>query len=271
MQLFQKQVRNQIKETRDLLDRIQQFQKTVPKGSLIITHKQKKVYYKWQYLDKNLKCIRKYLSKREMKQIQLLAQKGYYEKVEPILQKNLKLLEKFERAYCYDKEMQVYESMTEDRQSLIIPLEENCTHRIRAWEQETYEPCNKYPETLRYETNAGDFVRSKSEVIIANLLHMKADQLLYKYERPLKLRYQGRKIIVYPDFTILNTQTGKFTYWEHAGLMSKPEYVSDFVWKNSLYYENHLLPGTDVLFTFETEDHPLEIRTLKHMISDLMT
>ena len=27
----------------------------------------------------------------------------------------------------------------------------------------------------------------------------------------------------------------------------------------------------DVLFTFETEDHPLEIRTLKHMISDLMT
>ncbi len=42
MQLFQKQVRNQIKETRDLLDRIQQFQKTVPKGSLIITHKQKR-------------------------------------------------------------------------------------------------------------------------------------------------------------------------------------------------------------------------------------
>ena len=24
----------------------------------------------------------------------------------------------------------------------------------------------------------------------------------------------------------------------------------DFVWKNNLYYENHLLPGTDVLFTF---------------------
>lgn len=42
MQLFQKQVRKQIKETRGLLDRIQRFQKTVPKGSLIITHKQKK-------------------------------------------------------------------------------------------------------------------------------------------------------------------------------------------------------------------------------------
>ena len=80
MQLFQKQVRKQIKETRDLLDRIQRFQKTVPKGSLIITHKQKKIYYKWQYHDENLKYIRKYLSKKEEKQIQLLAQKGYYEK-----------------------------------------------------------------------------------------------------------------------------------------------------------------------------------------------
>lgn len=80
---------------------------------------------------------------------------------------------------------------------------------------------------------------------------------------------------VYLEFLILACTiyilAPKFTYWEHAGLMSKPEYVSDFVWKNSLYYENHLLPGTDVLFTFETEDHPLEIRTLKHMISDLMT
>ena len=114
MQLFQKQVRKQIKETRDLLDRIQRFQKTVPKGSLIITHKQKKIYYKWQYHDENLKYIRKYLSKKEEKQIQLLAQKGYYEKVEPILQKNLKLLENFEKAYCYDKEMQIYESQKTD-------------------------------------------------------------------------------------------------------------------------------------------------------------
>ena len=83
--------------------------------------------------------------------------------------------------------MQIYESMTEDRQLLVIPVEENCIRRIQAWKQETYEPCNKYPEALRYETNAGEYVRSKSEVIIANLLHMEADQLLYKY------KYANRK------------------------------------------------------------------------------
>ena len=87
----------------------------------------------------------------------------------------------------------------------------------------------------------------------------------------LILKYNGRDILIYPDFTIINTQTGKLTYWEHVGLMSNPEYVSDFVWKNNLYYENHLLPGTDVLFTFETEDHPLEIRMIKNMILNLLT
>ena len=202
-----------------------------------------------------------------MKQIQLLAQKGYYEKVEPILQKNLKLLEKFERAYCYDKEMQVYESMTEDRQSLIIPLEENCTHRIRAWEQETYEPCNKYPETLRYETNAGEFVRSKSEVIIANLLHMKADQLLYKYERPLKLRYQGRKIIVYPDFTIFHPLTGKEIYWEHFGKMDLPEYAKNAADKLHMYARNGIYPGDRLITTYETMEQPLDTAIVQKLIT----
>ena len=55
------------------------------------------------------------------------------------------------------------------------------------------------------------------------------------------------------------------------GLEGNNRYLSINPFNKRLYYENHLLPGTDVLFTFETEDHPLEIRTLKHMISDLMT
>lgn len=53
----------------------------------------------------------------------------------------------------------------------------------------------RYPETLRYETSAGEYVRSKSEVIIANLLYAKSDKLLYKYERPLLLKNHGQEII----------------------------------------------------------------------------
>ena len=29
---------------------------------------------------------------------------------------------------------------------------------------------------------------------------------------------KGRMKTIYPDFTIINTNTGKVTYWEHAGV-----------------------------------------------------
>lgn len=269
MQVFEEYIRKELKETKEMLQKIRWFKEDMPKGSLVIVKQDGIPYYKWQYRDENLTCVRKYISKKEMDKIKSLAQKGFYEKVEPILQKNLKLLEKFDTSYSYDHGMQIYESLTQDRQSLIIPLEENCVQRIQNWQKEEYQQCNKYPETLRYETNAGEFVRSKSEVIIADLLYAQADRLLYKYERPLTLKHNGRDVLIYPDFTILNTQTGKITYWEHAGLMSKAEYASDFVWKNNLYYSNNLLPGIDVQFTFETEEHPLEMRLIKNIISNL--
>lgn len=270
MQLFQKQIRKQIGEIKGMLEQIHQFQKNMPKGSLVITQKAGIFYYRWQYLNENLKQVRKYISKKEMNQIKALAQKSYYEKAEPILQKNLILLEKLDKAYCYDGGKKIFEAMTEHRKSLVLPLQGTCEQRIQAWKQESYEPCRKYTEKLCYETNAGEYVRSKSEVIIANLLHMQAEKLLYKYERPLMLNDRGRDIVIYPDFTLINVQTGKITYWEHAGLMSKPEYASAFVWKHNLYYENNLRPGADVIFTYETEDHPLEIRVLKKVISNLL-
>ena len=88
-----------------------------------------------------------------------------------------------------------------------------------------------YPENLRYETERGDVVRSKSEVIIANILYQNREHILYKYERPLEIVENGRKKTIYPDFTIINKNTGKITYWEHAGRMDDPYYANDFVKK----------------------------------------
>lgn len=267
---FQKQINYQIEKISVELERINKFKEKQIEGYLKIKNDKGHVYYQWKTKDEDRNDIRKYLSKKELSTIKDLAQKGYYDKIEPILIKNLNVLHRLNNSYQYNAITEAYEKLIVQRQNLIDPIEKSKKQFVEEWQTETYKPCNKYPEALRYETNAGEFVRSKSEVIIANLLHMEADRLLYKYERPLKLRHQGREITLYPDFTVLNTQTGKITYWEHAGLMSNPEYVSDFVWKNNLYYENHLLPGTDVLFTFETEDHPLEIRMLKNMISHLL-
>src|SRR6185503_4472294 len=73
-------------------------------------------------------------------------------------------------------------------------------------------------ERLIHHTSRGEAVRSKSEVIIANLLHAKS--IDYHYEHPLELG----GVVKYPDFTIEDDDTGTTYYWEHCGLMHDPAY-----------------------------------------------
>ena len=74
-------------------------------------------------------------------------------------------------------------------------------------------------ERLIHRTKRGDLVRSKSEVIIANeLLAQGIDR--YEYEAPLSIKGKTR----YPDFTIIDDDTGESFYWEHLGMLNHPDY-----------------------------------------------
>ena len=73
-------------------------------------------------------------------------------------------------------------------------------------------------ERLIHRTTRGDAVRSKSEVIIANMLHAKG--IDYLYEAPLELA----GVTKYPDFTIEDDDTGITYYWEHCGMLHDPGY-----------------------------------------------
>ena len=86
-------------------------------------------------------------------------------------------------------------------------------------------------ERLIHITSRGDAVRSKSEVIIANMLHAKG--IDYRYEEPLKL--DG--VTKYPDFTIEDDNTGITYYWEHCGMLHDPGYRSRWEEKNRWYAE----------------------------------
>ena len=111
-------------------------------------------------------------------------------------------------------------------------------------------------------------VRSKSEVIIANILYQNKKHILYKYERPLMVLKDGSTKIIYPDFTMLNLHSGRIIYFEHAGKMDDPYYANEFVKKMNTYINNGLLPGKDVLVTFETMTNPLDVSVVKKMIEE---
>lgn len=78
-----------------------------------------------------------------------------------------------------------------------------------------------------YETLSGEMVRSKSEVIIANILTER--QIPFNYEIPLA--YEGGTIC--PDFTI--EWNGKTFYWEHLGMMDIENYYEEWSRKKAIY------------------------------------
>lgn len=87
---------------------------------------------------------------------------------------------------------------------------------------------------LIHRTSKGDYVRSKSEVIIANYLW--DHDVFYKYEEPLwsKDRTEWRL----PDFTIKLEEGGTY-FWEHLGrLGTDPQYTEDWEDKKKWYERN---------------------------------
>ncbi|MDE0308501.1 MAG: ATP-dependent RecD-like DNA helicase [Acidiferrobacterales bacterium] len=93
-----------------------------------------------------------------------------------------------------------------------------------------------FEERLIHRTSRGELVRSKSEVIIANLLHAK--KIDYHYEHPLEI--DG--IVKFPDFTIEDDDTGITYYWEHCGMLSHPEYRRNWEQKKAWYMQQGIQP-----------------------------
>jgi exodeoxyribonuclease V alpha subunit len=79
-----------------------------------------------------------------------------------------------------------------------------------------------------HESLSGDMLRSKSEVIIANLLHER--EIPFRYEVPL-IAPDGTMRL--PDFTV--TSRGRTYYWEHLGLLDQNQYAHEWARKEAWY------------------------------------
>lgn len=108
-----------------------------------------------------------------------------------------------------------------------------------------------------HQTVSGVMVRSKSEVIIANLLT--EHQVPFEYEQ--RLRAGGQQFS--PDFTI--TWMGQAYYWEHLGRLDLEDYRQNWAIKKR-WYDEHF-PGQ--LIT--TEESSTLSRAAKSLIKQLFT
>ena len=93
-------------------------------------------------------------------------------------------------------------------------------------------------EGLIHNTSRGELVRSKSEVIIANLLHAK--KIDYEYEQELAI--DGVAQDKFPDFAIEDDDSGVMYYWEHLGMLGDRGYKKRWDEKKQWYRDNGILP-----------------------------
>ena len=91
-------------------------------------------------------------------------------------------------------------------------------------------------ERLIHITACGEAVRSKSEVIIANLMHAK--KIDYEYEQPL----ERGGVVKYPDFTIEDDDANVNYYWEHLGMLNDDDYLRRWKEKVAWYRANGIVP-----------------------------
>lgn len=92
-------------------------------------------------------------------------------------------------------------------------------------------------EFLIHHTTRGELVRSKSEVIVANLLNAK--QVDYSYEQQIEL--DGVPTGKFPDFTIEDDDSGVTYYWEHLGMLGNVGYKRRWEEKERWYLAHGIL------------------------------
>ena len=222
-----------------------------PAGTLVASQKQGKTRWYHYKKKKDGSYERKYINNENRLLAQKLARKAYIKAFLKDSENELKSIDKYLKTRKTKYHRELLEAFAEYRTFL----------EHDRWDMEEYDKNQSYPEALLVKAPKGEFVRSKSEALIANALFDVG--LQYRYECGLVL--DG--FTIYPDFTI-KTENNNLLLWEHFGKMDDPEYLKKVNWKMDLYMKNGYYPGKNLLVTYETQAKPLIIEDVMKVIAD---
>ena len=246
-----------VKENKRLKNKIEAIQKqlkSMPEGEIQCVRDGE--FQRW-YLKKSGKKI--YISKKKRELAEKLAVKKYLSALLKSLKQEKTAIEFYLRHYKTNQAEQFLEP-TSPYYKLLLPFFNSTNEDFQKWMMDNYERNMKYPEQLIYKASSGNYVRSKSEMMIDMFLHM--NKIPFRYECALQLG----EIVMYPDFTIKHPVTGEIYYWEHFGMLDDPNYCRNTCLKLQTYTSNGIIPTVHLIMTFETKEHPLSLDMIEGII-----
>ena len=207
-----------------------------------------------------------YIPKENVELPQQLAKKDYIQKLYKKVNIELADIRKYLNRHSADELEKVYANMNTYRKELITPIVIPDEMFAQAWEKESYNTNPYYPEQRVYPTKKDELVRSKSEVMLADMYYEMG--VPYRYEAELVLKDGKKK---YPDFTLLKTNTREIIYHEHLGLLDDEEYRAANFAKLEEYRKNGIYLGKNLIMTYEAEGCYLNIREVKKLVQKIIS
>lgn len=203
----------------------------------------------------------RYLRKDEKNLGMELSQNKYDIKILNLANKEKDCLMRTRKALSRVTCEELYEYMGEAYKDMIIPINVTDEEYVNRWLDETYVNSAFPIKDNLFVSKKGEVMRSKSEVLIADMLYSYG--IPYKYEVPVMLEGLGT---VHPDFCCLNVNKRKSLYWEHMGMMDDDGYRDKNLYKIRYYNQNGYNQGEDIIYTFESSKMPLSIKEIEGVI-----
>ena len=237
-----------------------------------------------------------YVRLSDVKQIRALAS-GYYEKkMRAAAQKEKKQIESCIRILERDPETSDIDLVAERIPKAVVDnaglSELTGEGYARRWQEGNdvvkKRRTRKKDDYHQFKTMKGDYVGSKSEVIIADRLfargipyhyevaftpEVKTDNASPVYDEYgrlagyVPLGYSPEEAdTLHPDFYVLNKRTGKAYFWEHLGKMDDSEYCRKNFNRFMRILDAGYVIGQDLLVTHEDSRHPLMTESIDRII-----
>lgn len=234
-----------------------------PEGSLRISKKKTGIQF---YHVTDPKDTRgRYIRKEQIDLVKRLAAKSYATRLQRRASRELRVLNEYLKIISDKSADRVFDEIGETRRKLVTPILLSESRRAEIWMNEEFVSNSFRPEEKKYETRRGELVRSKSELLIANMYAELG--IPYRYENELVLKDGGRMI---PDFTLFDTRRRRLIYHEHFGMMDDETYWDNAIRKIERYQKNGIFLGINLIATFEGRNTSLNMRELSQSILSLI-
>lgn len=217
-------------------------------------------HYQYTLLEKG--ACGQYISVKNKDYLMQCLQKHYEKKVNRKLKGLIVELDRFLEKYNFNDIVDIYEKSSMGRKAMVTPIICSQKDYVEKWLLDHRGNQNTIAiENKKYLTEQGEYVRSKSEKIIADMLYKYG--IPYQYEPSIMMK-SGK--VLCPDFVALNVSARKTYYWEHLGLLDNTDYVEHNLNKIDLYEKNGIFVGEKLIISTESGRSPIDVKIIDEKI-----